>query len=110
MNVRWESAFCGSTARSSGRQILAPMQLVVLVAGAFRKHRPERFEYGATVSAHASVAWPGSARDTGRGMEGVVEVARVVVERVAVLAPQALSNIDDIEPRPGRQFKSDLNR
>ena len=45
MKARCESALRGSTARC-WRQILAPVQPVVLVSGPFRKNGPERFDVG----------------------------------------------------------------
>ncbi len=42
-------------------------------------------------------------------MKRMIEVTRVGVEEIAMRLPQAPANIDDVEPRPGRQFECDLD-
>ena len=49
MNARCESALRGSTARCAGVQVLAPLEPVVLVAGAFGKQRAEGLDVGRNV-------------------------------------------------------------
>jgi hypothetical protein len=43
-------------------------------------------------------------------VEGVIEMARVAVEKIAVGDSETFANIDDVEPRSRRQFERDLDR
>ena len=104
MNARCESAF-------RGRQILAPLELIVLVAGALGEHRAEHFDVwrdgvllAAQARGEALLEVPG-----GR-VKRMIEVVRVDVEQIAVRPAEAVADVDDIEPGPRRELEGNLDR
>ena len=93
------------------RQIFASMELVVLVARPLGKHGAEDFN----VRGNGVFLARQPRRQTlfeiaSRRVERVIEVVGVAVEEAAVRRPQLLANVDDVEPRTGRQFERDLDR
>ena len=93
------------------RQVLAAIELIVLVAGPFGEHRPEDFEVRRDRPPVVTRQTRRQALlEIARGrVKRVIQVARVRVEQVAMRRPQLFANVDDVEPGPRRQFERDLD-
>jgi hypothetical protein len=94
-----------------GREILAAVELIVFVPGAFRKHRAkdldvrrDGFLLAAKAGREALLEVPG------RRVKRVIQVVWVGVEQAAMRVTEPLADIDDVEPGPRRQFERDLDR
>ena len=89
-------------------EVLAPLQLVVLVAGAFGKHRAERLDVGR----HALKVQPrrdAAIEEAGRGVGRPVEALRIGGERL-VLGGKSRPHLDHLEASLGCHFQDEIQR
>ena len=93
------------------RQIVAPIELIVFVAGALGKHGPEHLDVrGDGILLARQTRREALLEITRRRVKRVIEVSRIDVEQVAMRRPQPFANVDDVEPGPRRELERDLDR
>ncbi len=92
-------------------QLRPPVDLVVLVPGALREHRPEDVDVGH----HAAAAMDEPGREAlveiaRRRMERAAEGFWVGVEAVAEPLGHQAADVDDVHPRTGNELEVELDR
>ena len=87
-----------------GVEVLTALQPVVLVAGAFRKQRAERFHVRRNVLG-AQAGGEAAIQEAGGGVERPVQAVRKGAERL-VFGREMGTELDDVETRLGEQARA----
>ena len=111
MNARCESALVGSTLRCSGASSCAQIELVVQVAGAFRKHGAEQIEIRADgLGPRRQPGREALRQIAGRRVPRGVEAAGYWRSASPETADGQRADVDDVESRARPNLESEFYR
>ena len=92
-----------------GRQLRAAIEIVVVIAGAFGKHRGEEIDVRPhRLRTRAETRGETLREISGRRVQRAIQAAVVLLEHVAVSGRSLRSNIDDVEPASGRDIETEF--